>query len=67
MQSTLRWYEYKDVAPTTEAEQKMVGFFHNKKNNMLKPGDTSPNLANNGGTILPVWNSIPSEKAKKNC
>ena len=42
----LRWYNNKDVAPTLEAMQKMIGFYHDKDIDMLKLGCTLPNLAN---------------------
>ena len=42
----LRWYNNKDVVPTLEAVQKMVGFYHNKRIDMLKLGFTSLDLAN---------------------
>ena len=35
----------KDVVPTLEAMQKMIEFYHNKANDMLKLGCTLPNLA----------------------
>ena len=41
----LKWYNNKDVVPTLEAMQKMIGFYHNKENGMLKFGCTLPNLA----------------------
>ena len=42
----LRWYNNKDVVPTSEALQKMIDFYHDKDINMLKCGCTLPNLAN---------------------
>ena len=42
----LRRYNNKGVVPPLEAMQKMVGFYHNKRNDMLKLGCTLPNLAN---------------------
>ena len=42
---SLRWYNNKDVVPTLEAMQKMVEFYHNKVNDMLKLGCNLPNLA----------------------
>ena len=42
----LRWYNHTDVAPTLEAMQKMIGFYHDKDIDMLKLGCTLPNLAN---------------------
>ena len=42
----LKWYNNKDVAPTLEATQKMIQFYHNKGIDMLKLGCTLPNLAN---------------------
>ena len=42
----LKWYNNKDVVPTLEAMQKMIGFYHNKGIDMLKLGCTLPNLAN---------------------
>ena len=42
----LKWYNNKDVAPTLEAMQKMIEFYHNKGIDMLKLGCTLPNLAN---------------------
>ena len=41
----LKWYNNKDVLPTLEAMQKMIEFYHNKGNAMLKHGRTLPNLA----------------------
>ena len=41
----LRRYNNKDVVPTLEAMQKMLAFYHNKGNDMLKLGCTLPNLA----------------------
>ena len=42
----LKWYNNKDVVPTLEAMQKIIGFYHNKGIDMLKLGCTLPNLAN---------------------
>ena len=42
----LKWYNNKDVVPTLQAMQKMIEFYHNKGNDMLKIGGTLPNLAN---------------------
>ena len=42
----LRWYNNKDVVPTSEAMQKMIDFYHEKDTDMLKRGCTLPNLAN---------------------
>ena len=42
----LKWYNDKDVVPTLEAMQKMIGFYHNKGIDMLKLGCTLANLAN---------------------
>ena len=42
----LRWYNRKDVVPTSEAMQKMIAFFHDKDIDMLKLGCTLPNLDN---------------------
>ena len=42
----LKWYNNKDVVPTLEAMQKMIQFYYNKGNDMLKLGCTLPNLAN---------------------
>ena len=42
----LRWYNNKDVVPTLEAMQEMVGFYHKKGIDMLKLECTLPNLAN---------------------
>ena len=42
----LRWYNYKEVVPTSEAMQKMIAFYHDKEIAMLKVGCTLPNLAN---------------------
>ena len=39
-------YNNKDVDPTLEAMQKIVQFYHQKENDMLKLGCTLPNLAN---------------------
>ena len=41
-----KWYNNKDVAPTLEAMQKMIQFYHNKGIDMLKLGCTHLNLAN---------------------
>ena len=41
-----RWYNNKDVAPTLEAMQKMIAFYHDKAIDMLKLGCTLPNLVN---------------------
>ena len=43
----LKWYINKDVLPTLEAMQKMIEFYRNKGNGMLKLGCTLPNLAKN--------------------
>ena len=42
----LKWYNNKAVVPTLEAMQKMIEFYHNKGNDMLKLGCLLPNLAN---------------------
>ena len=42
----LRWYNNKDVVPTLQAMKKMMKFYHDQKNDMLKLGCTLPNLAN---------------------
>ena len=42
----LRWYNNKDAVPTLEAMQKMISFYHDKDNDMLKLGCTLQNLAN---------------------
>ena len=42
----LKWYNNKVVVPTLEAMQKMIEFYHNKGNDLLKLGCTLPNLAN---------------------
>ena len=42
----LQWYNNKNVAPTLEAMQKTVQFYHQRENYMLKLGCTFPNLAN---------------------
>ena len=42
----LQWYKYKDVVPTLEAMQKIIGFYHVKDIDTLKLGCTLPNLAN---------------------
>ena len=42
----LRWYNSKDVVPTSEATQKLIAFCHDKDIDMLKLGCTLPNLAN---------------------
>ena len=42
----LKWYNNKNVVPTLEAMQKMIEFYHNKRNDMLKLECTLPNLAN---------------------
>ena len=41
----LKWYNNKDVVPTLEAMQKLIGFYHNKGIDMLKLGCTLTNLA----------------------
>ena len=43
----LKWYNIEGVAPTLEAMQKMIEFYHNKGIDMLKLGCTLPNLAKN--------------------
>ena len=45
-QHFLKWYNKKDVVPILEALQKMMQFYHQKGNDMLKLGFTLPNLAN---------------------
>ena len=40
-----KWYYNKYVVPTLEAMQKMIEFYHNKGNDMLKLGCKLPNLA----------------------
>ena len=45
IQRVLRWYNNKDVVPTSEAMQKMIAFYHDKNIDMLKLGCTLPNLA----------------------
>ena len=42
----LKWYKNKDVVPTLEVMQKMIGFYHNKGIDMPKLGCTLPNLVN---------------------
>ena len=42
----LKWYNNKDVAPTLEALQKMIEFYHNKGIDMLNLGCILANLAN---------------------
>ena len=42
----LRWCNKKYVVPTLEAMQKMIAFYHDKDNDMLKLGCTLPNRAN---------------------
>ena len=42
----LQWYNNKDVVSTPEAMQKMVQFYHQKENDLLKLGCILPNLAN---------------------
>ena len=42
----LHCYSNKDVIPTLEAMQKMIDFYHNKGNKMLKLGCILPNSAN---------------------
>ena len=42
----LRWYNNKDVVSTLEAMQKMLAFYHKKRNDTLKLGCTLPKLAN---------------------
>ena len=40
------WYNKKEAAPTLEAMQKKIEFYHNKGIDMLKLGCTKHNLAN---------------------
>ena len=40
----LRWYNSKGVVVMLEATEKMVDFHHNRRNDMLKLGCTSPSL-----------------------
>ena len=40
------FYNNKHVVPTLEAKRKMIEFYHQKENDMLKLGCTLPNLAN---------------------
>ena len=42
----LRWYNNKDVVPILDAMQKMIEFYHDKGIDLLKLGNTLPNLAN---------------------
>ena len=42
----LQWYNNEDVVSTPEAMQKMVQFYHQKENDLLKFGCILPNLAN---------------------
>ena len=42
----LMWYNNKHVAPTLEAMEKMIEFYHQKEIDMLKLGCTLPNLEN---------------------
>ena len=42
----LRWYNNKDVAPTSEAMQRMNVFYHDKDIHTIKFGCTLPNLVN---------------------
>ena len=42
----LKWYNNNDVVPALAAMQKMIEFYHNKGNDMLKLGCTLPNVAN---------------------
>ena len=42
----VKWYNNKDVVLTLEAMQKMMGFYHNKRIDLLKLGYTLPNLEN---------------------
>ena len=42
----LLWYKNKDDVPTLDAMQKMIVFYHDKDNDMLKLGCTLTNLAN---------------------
>ena len=41
----LRWYNNKDVVPTSEAMQKTIAFYYDKDVNMLKLAFTLANLA----------------------
>ena len=45
-QDFLKWYNNKDVEPTSEAMLKMIDFYHSQQVDMLKLGYTLPNLAN---------------------
>ena len=42
----LRWYNKKDVVPTSEAMQKMIAFYHDKDIDISKLGSILPNLVN---------------------
>ena len=42
----LRWYSDEDVAPTLEAMQKLIAFYHDKGIDILKLVFTLPKLAN---------------------
>ena len=42
----LRWYNNEHVVPTLEAMQKMIAFYHDKDNDVLKLGCTLSNLVN---------------------
>ena len=45
IQKFLRWYNNKDVVPTSEALQKLTAFYHDKDIDILKLGCTLQNLA----------------------
>ena len=61
----LMWYNNKDVVPTLEAMQKMIGFYRQKEIDMLKLGCTLPNLANiclHKSTDSKIYPFIESDK-----
>ena len=41
-----RWYNNKDVVPTPKAMQKLLAFYHKKRNDIVNIGCTLSNLAN---------------------
>ena len=60
----LRLYNKKDRVPTLEAMLKIIVYYHDKDNDRLKLGCTSPNLANICLTNPLMQNSIHSQKIK---
>ena len=65
IQNFLRWYYKKDVVPTLQAMQKMIGFYYDKDINMLELGCTLPNWPIFAYTNLLMQNTKPSRKEIK--